>query len=144
MSRYCLPTLFGRLRRLWLAARARKIAQHQGLARSSSAKNGDLAKNGENGRKRPTLAAGARQELLDREVAPGTVAGVAMEADMTAGVGQHRQEPLIVAPLDLAIVLDRDPRIVTGSQHHGRHADLGHERQRRAQPVIVLRAVEAV
>src|SRR5688572_9356900 len=108
MSRYSLPALFGRLRRSWLAARAPRIVLHEAVAPRPWTKNGDLAKNGENGRKRSltvaALGAGTRQEFLDREVAPWTVAGIAVEADMAAGVGQHGQEAGIVAPLEFPIV----------------------------------------
>ena len=57
-------------------------------------------------------------------------AAVAVEADMTARRRNDRQQPRIVRPVEGAIVLDRNPRIVARRQNvlvtPSAHLDLQH------------------
>ena len=50
----------------------------------------------------------------------------------------------IVGPLEVRVVRHGNPGIVAGRQHEGRHADLGHVGERRAQFIIVLGLAIAV
>src|SRR5690349_19345951 len=84
------------------------------------------------------------EEFLYGEVAPRPAAGVAVEADMAAGLRHHREEPLIAGPVEFAIVLDGNPGIVARRQHHGRHANFGHELRGGAERIVVLGAAEAI
>src|SRR5476651_1047100 len=90
------------------------------------------------------LEGDAVEEFLQRKVAPRLAAAVAVEADMTARRRNDRQQPWIVRPVEGAIVLDRNPRVVARRQHHRWHANLGHELGGRAELIVVFGAVEAV
>src|SRR5258708_26918098 len=78
------------------------------------------------------------QEFLQNRVAPRTVAVRRVEAEMATPFGHHRHQERIVRPFEVPIVLHRNPRIVGGRQHHGRHADFGHVVQGRAKLLVFI------
>src|SRR5438105_793102 len=95
----------------WYGARGRRSARESGWPTS-----GGRRPTRESAAERAARKAAGRgsrldishslQEFLYGEIAPGLAAGVAVEADVSAGLRHHRQQPLIVGPVELAIVLD--------------------------------------